>query len=130
MEANQLAVRDFSIKFGALVNTSPTSVDPSIALLRITTLASELGELADAIRTGDLEGVADALVDIEYFVKGTALAYGLDLQEFFDAVHAANMEKHAAKDPGGKITKPPGWKPADIAGILQRQIARGQKAGA
>lgn len=67
----------------------------------------------------NLPDVADGIVDQAYILAGTALEFGLreKLPLVHDAVHAANMKKEA--DPnGGKVKKPAGWQPPDVAGIL------------
>lgn len=116
MQKSQKEVRKFMRLFGQSVPASPTIPQSDIRLLRVSTLAEEIGELAQAsgvklalsanpdeprpevhvelVHDGvNLALVADALCDIQYFVDGTANAYGLDLEEFFDAVHEANMHK-------------------------------------
>lgn len=70
----------------------------------------------------DFVEAIDGLCDLLYVVYGAAVAWGIDLGPFFEAVHKANM----AKDGGGnradgKILKPEGWRPPDIEGILIRQ---------
>lgn len=103
--------------FGQDTPAAPTIPSDKIRLLRVNTLAEEVGELAmasgvslhltahpsftkpiievkiepDAIP--QIDQIADALVDCQYFVDGTANAYGLDLMPFFDEVHRANMSK-------------------------------------
>lgn len=76
--------------------------------------------------TGDPPNYAemiDALCDIKYVANGAACAMGVDLQPFEDEVHRSNMAKadggiRVRED--GKILKPDGWRPPDIAGILER----------
>lgn len=66
----------------------------------------------------------DGLCDVLVVAYGTAEAIGIDLEPFFDEVHRTNMAK--ANGPiraDGKLLKPPGWTPPDIAGVL----ARGEK---
>lgn len=72
----------------------------------------------------------DGIVDTIYVCYGTAEDIGVDLEPFFDEVHAANMRKRdperaqqASKSPLGKVIKPPGWKGPDIAGVLARVTA-------
>lgn len=69
----------------------------------------------------DLIGSIDGLVDLLYVTYGTALEMGVDLEPFWDEVHAANMRK--ANDPvreDGKMLKPIGWIGPDIAGVLAK----------
>ena len=101
--------------FGQDTPIKPGVPSSDIVMMRINTLAEELGELAMAsgvelhltahpsftkpIIAASIEGdvdmveVADALSDLQYFVDGTASAYGLDLEPFFNEVHRSNMEK-------------------------------------
>jgi predicted HAD superfamily Cof-like phosphohydrolase len=72
----------------------------------------------------DLVEVADALADIDYVVAGLRFYLGIDGEPIADAVHRSNMEK--LREPrvyreDGKLLKPAGWRPPDIAGELRRQ---------
>lgn len=71
----------------------------------------------------DIVEAADALADLTYVVEGAYLAYGVDGDEVFAAVHEANMKKlEGPVDPDtGKKLKPPGWTPPDILGVLRKQ---------
>ena len=103
--------------YGQALPGVPTIPDEKIRLMRVNSLAEEVGELAmasgvslhltahphfskpivevaiDPDAIPQIDQVADALVDAQYFVDGTANAYGLDLEPLFDEVHRANMEK-------------------------------------
>lgn len=93
-------------------------------------------ELIQSMLNGDLVGVADGLADVLYVVIGTAVAYGIDIQEVFDEVHRSNLSKTVwseeeqrwliEKDEFGKGIKPPTYSPADIKPIIDRQIANGK----
>lgn len=102
---------------------------PEVALLRLRLMASELGELADAMHEKDIVEIADGLCDLLYVTVGTALEYGLGpiLHDLFEEVHSSNMTKRhggagaAAKyGPGGG--KGEGFKPPRIAEILDDYI--------
>lgn len=70
----------------------------------------------------DLVAAVDGLCDTLYVVLGTAVAFGVDIEECFDEVHRSNMAK--ASGPvreDGKRLKPAGWQPPRIAEILDRQ---------
>ena len=98
------------------VNTVPTVPSGDVRAMRVNSLAEEVGELAMAsgmslVLTASpgmtkpvvkvmhvrdftsLEDIADALVDCQYFIDGTACAYGLDLEPLFNEVHSSNMRK-------------------------------------
>jgi predicted HAD superfamily Cof-like phosphohydrolase len=72
-----------------------------------------------------LPDIADAIADSIYVLVGTALEYGIPLDRVWNAVQAANMAEVdpvtglVRKRTDGKILKPDGWLPPDIAGILQ-----------
>lgn len=92
-----------------------------LAADRLALLQEEVDELALATRNGDLPAVADALADIVYITYGTALSLGVDLDRVLAAVHKSNMAKRvpgpARLGAHGKVAKPAGWKPPDIAAI-------------
>lgn len=94
---------------------------------RVQMMLEELIEFMDAARATDLPGMADALVDLEYFLLGTAAMMGLPHDEVFSAVHQANMQKVlcASAEESKRLNKldvkkPAGWAPPDVAGILAR----------
>jgi len=72
-----------------------------------------------------LPDLADAWADLQYVIVGSNVTFGIDGDAVFRVVHDANMMKFgpgAARDPStGKPIKPPGWRPPDIAGELERQ---------
>ena len=90
-------------------------------------------ELIASMLNDDLIGVADGLADVLYVVIGTAVAYGIDIQEVFNEVHRSNLSKtvwdedrqrwYIEKDEFGKGIKPDTYSPADIEPIIARQIA-------
>lgn len=61
----------------------------------------------------------DGLVDLVYVTLGAAVAWGIDLDPFFEEVQRANMSKASGPRRGdGKVLKPEGWKPPDIEAVL------------
>jgi predicted HAD superfamily Cof-like phosphohydrolase len=85
-------------------------------------IVSEVAELVDALAREDVIDVADALADIDYVTIGTAIQFGIPHEKVWNTVQDSNMAKFpggvAIRDVNGKIQKPPGWKPPDIAGVL------------
>jgi predicted HAD superfamily Cof-like phosphohydrolase len=71
----------------------------------------------------DLPEFADATIDLDYVVEGARLAFGINGEPLWDAVHAANMAKMGGpKDPQtGKQLKPPGWTAPPIQELLMAQ---------
>lgn len=65
------------------------------------------------------------LTDMMYVILGTFVTFGIDPEPFWDAIHAANMDKfrnglRLRED--GKVLKPDDWKPADLDAVLGRQL--------
>jgi predicted HAD superfamily Cof-like phosphohydrolase len=109
----------FHRRFGCAIGAVPGQPDEATALLRAELLAEEFNETLTAMGNEDVAGVADGLADLIYVALGTAIAYGIDLRPVWDAVHAANMAKvGGATRPDGKILKPAGWTPPDVAALL------------
>ncbi len=92
-------------------------------LFRGHLMCEELGELLLAMSEFDEAETLDAIVDLDYVVRGTAIQLQLPFDKAFDLVHAANMKKTsgAFTDRGGKKGKPKGWKPADLQPLLEKR---------
>lgn len=116
-------VRDFHTAFGQRVGTKPEFPDTNERSLRTKLMKEEYNEYNKAEDNNDLTNLAVELADIIYIACGTAVSYGIPLDEVFGAIHKANMEKlidgKVIRREDGKIKKPEGWKPADIEGILK-----------
>jgi predicted HAD superfamily Cof-like phosphohydrolase len=86
-------------------------------------MTEELQELLDAMHSEDAVAIADGLADLLYVVFGTAVAYGIPMDEVFVEVHRSNMTK---LDPdgqpivgeGGKRLKGPGYVPPNIQPLI------------
>lgn len=106
------------------VATSPMFPPVDRIELRRRLHVEEFAELHSAIDALDIAGVADGITDLIYVLIGTALEFGIPLPDVWFAVHAANMAKidpatgKVRKRDDGKILKPEGWKPPDIAAVL------------
>jgi len=93
--------------------------------LRIKLLTEEVQEYAEAARTGDLVEVLDALADIGYILAGTIINHGMQhiFDEAFDEVHRSNMAKlvdgKVLRREDGKVMKPEGWTPPQLARYLE-----------
>ncbi|GAA1969117.1 MazG nucleotide pyrophosphohydrolase domain-containing protein [Isoptericola halotolerans] len=71
----------------------------------------------------DLVATADATGDLRYVLHGLELECGIPGEEVFAAIHASNMAKLGPdgvpeRRGDGKILKPTGWRPPDVAGVL------------
>lgn len=105
----------------------PAVPSPERIALRRSLINEEVNnELFPAMMENDLVGVADALADSIYVLIGTALEYGIPLGHVWVAVQNANMAKVDPKTglvnkrADGKVLKPEGWTPPNIAGVLAR----------
>ena len=117
-------VRDFHTAFGQRVGTRPMLPDYQERELRVRLMKEEFNEYNKAEDNNDIVNLAVELADIIYISCGTAVSYGIPLDDVFNAIHAANMNKlvdgEVIRREDGKIKKPEGWRPADIAGILKK----------
>lgn len=117
-------VKDFHRAFGQRIGEKPELPDESERLLRRELLAEEFHEYLTAEMDDDLVEISDALADIIYIACGTAVSYGIPLDELFAEVHRSNMAKlvdgKVIRREDGKVQKPAGWTPPDIDGVLKK----------
>lgn len=112
-------VREFHEASNTLVNDVP-GWDENVHQLRMALHQEEYMELLVAMHDRNLVGTADGIADLIYVLCGTALAFGIPLNEVFAEVHRSNMTKgDGSKRDDGKIMKGPNFRPPDIAGILE-----------
>ena len=116
-------VGDFMEAFGQKVEMEPTWPDFDTRELRLELIQEELEELSDAVADRDMIQIADALTDLLYVIYGAGHAFGLDLDECFQEVHASNMSKLGENGrpiyrEDGKVMKGPGYFEPDLEGIL------------
>lgn len=126
MTIEQRKVREFMKKFEQFIGNKPRFPDARVQTLRVRLIREEWEEFVDAMVKKNLVEVADALGDLLYVIYGTGVAFGIDLEPIFSAIHRANMAKEGGvhrKD--GKWVKPDNWKPPDIAGLLKEQYLKG-----
>ena len=117
-------VREFHEAFGVPILSAPAFPSDARRELRTRILEEEWIEFLEAEATSNFEDVADALGDMAYIIAGTALEYGIPLDRVLDAIHRANMAKlgpdgKPIKREDGKVIKPQGWQPPDIAAALR-----------
>ena len=116
-------VGDFMEAFGQDVQLEPTWPDFNTRELRLELIAEELDELSDAVADRDMIQIADALTDLLYVIYGAGHAFGIDLDECFQEVHASNMSKLGENGrpihrEDGKVMKGPGYFEPDLESIL------------
>lgn len=118
----QEMVHEFMLACDQVIGDGPGMRDQ---LLRIRLITEEPMETARAIYGNDLLDAIDGLADSLYVILGTAIAFGIDIYPFFTEVHRSNMAKRdpvtgkVVKDAFGKVIKPEGWTPPDIAGVFR-----------
>ena len=117
-------VKDFHKAFGQRIGETPKLPDENERHLRKVLLQEEFNEYITAEAENDIVEIADALADIIYIACGTAVSYGIPLDIIFDEVHNSNMSKlvdgKVIRRSDGKIQKPEGWMPPNIANILNK----------
>lgn len=132
-------VKDFHLKFGVPTDEDvdgPYLPSRDVVEYRARFLQEELDEFISSAHEGDLEGAADALVDLVYVAYGTALLLGISpacWHELFSDVQRANMAKEratSANDPRSKrghsldVVKPAGWEGPHGYDILKKHGAK------
>lgn len=115
----------FQQKFEVPMASQPTFLDDAAFNFRFKFLEEELTEFRDSHLAGDMHGAADALVDLDYVLHGTALMMGLPWPRLWDEVQRANMTKERATHAGQSkrksaldVIKPPGWTAPDHTAAL------------
>jgi predicted HAD superfamily Cof-like phosphohydrolase len=132
MDLNQKKVYVFHDRFRLATPEEPTfETLENYPAMRL--IDEEVQELRDAIEARDMVEVIDALVDLEYFIKGTAVALGVDLEPFFAEVHRNNMTKLNADgepeyDPDHKVKKPANYVPVDLKVLFNKMYPNYGKA--
>jgi predicted HAD superfamily Cof-like phosphohydrolase len=119
MNRMQQQVREFHLKFGHVIGTTPAISRPH---LRMDLIREEARETIEAIDRGDLVEAVDGLCDLLYVTIGAAVEFGIDIEPIFDEVHRSNMAKiGGATRADGKTLKPQGWQEPDVAGEINKQ---------
>lgn len=117
-------VKEFHEKFGLDVATTPQEmVTRQLHTLRMKLHREEYLELQDAMIKHNLVEIADALADLIYVLCGTAVSYGIPLDEVFAEVQASNMSKLGEDGKpvvreDGKILKGPNFRRPELGSII------------
>jgi len=130
-------VRQFMKLAGQPILNRPGVPSASNARLGLDLIREEWEELQKAVHVVDrlqeesseedlveaLAEVADALGDLLYVVTWNGLAWGLPMPDIMQEIQQANLDKFgpgSRKLENGKVAKPPGWTPPDIARVIRR----------
>lgn len=136
LNSNAKRIREFHAAMGAPLPTSLTMRDADHLTLRhklieeeyeeVTAVYKQIiaalqkGEIGDPVAS--LTPLAHELADLLYVVYGAIESCGIDADAVFQEVHRANLQKAGGpRREDGKILKPPGWQPADVKAILEKQ---------
>ena len=95
-----------TVQWNTTRGNTPDTLDWS---LEVDMLQEELDELKLAISQNSPVGIFDALMDLEFVLRGTCGKFGLSPQDQvtgYEFVLKANETKSATKNSAGKITKP------------------------
>jgi predicted HAD superfamily Cof-like phosphohydrolase len=113
-----LKVKEFHQKFDIHIGSFPSIPEHKEVLLRLRLISEEFAELVEAIGNNTITHVAKELADLLYVTYGTAISFGIPIDDILHEVHKSNMTKTKEKDSGGKIQKGPGYVPPDLLPAL------------
>lgn len=112
----------FHSKAGAYIGMKPKVPQLEVVQLREKLIEEEYREVVDALHSENLASIAQELVDLIVVTLGTAVSYGIDLNQVWNLVQKANMAKVGGpKREDGKILKPEGWQRPDVATEIKKQ---------
>lgn len=126
-ETNFEMVKNFQQTFGANVSEIPVLPSASERELRKSLLTEEFNEYLEGEHNNDIVEISDALGDIMYILYGTAISYGIPIDEIFTEIHASNMSKLDENGKpiyreDGKVLKSSMYFKPDIKKIIERKI--------
>jgi phosphoribosyl-ATP pyrophosphohydrolase len=114
-------VLEFHYKYHHHVQKVVGFPSDDVVELRKQLIKEEAEEFDIAIDLRDMEQVADSLADLLYVIYGTAISFGIPINEIFEEVHRSNMTKSMLKDEKsvkGKTIKGPDYTPPNLKYIL------------
>ena len=116
-------VEEFHRIYSVYISEKPELPVKETRDLRISLLREEFEEYLEAEADNDLVEIADALGDMLYIIHGTAVSYGIPLDEVFNEIHRSNKSKLGVDGKpiyreDGKVLKGPNFFRPDIAGII------------
>ncbi len=111
-------VNEFHEKFGYTIGDKPALLKKSLLRFRADFITEEADEFHESVEEEDLTRMVDALGDLLYFVYGTAVALGVDMEPVFAEIHRSNMTKEVAQSKDAKGVKGPGYSPPDLSKVL------------
>ena len=97
-----------------------------IPVLNLKLIEEEYKELQYAFGNRDMVEIADACADLKWVIEGLEHTLKIPQQAVWDEVARSNLAKidsvtgKVIKREDGKVLKPDGWTPPDIASILRK----------
>lgn len=124
-------IRQFHQVMGVTLPAQPIVPDAATLALRYRLIQEEFAEvtaayqklllIVDQGQPTDITPFIHELTDLLYVTYGAIQACGVDPDQVFAEVHAANMRKQNGPiRADGKRLKPAGWQPADVKGVIER----------
>lgn len=122
---NYEMVKQFQEIFGANIGKNVELPNKEERDLRIKLLKEEFDEYMEGEENNDIVEISDALGDMMYIIYGTAISYGIPLDEVFKEIHNSNMSKldengKPIRREDGKILKGVNYFKPDIKKILEK----------
>lgn len=84
-------MKEFHTMFEVPIAKKPKLLSPKDNIRRLTLITSEVGELGDSIRQGNIIETADALGDILYVTFGMAVEMGLHMKQAYGKTKFKNL---------------------------------------
>jgi len=119
-------VKQFHETYGSYIGKNPELPDQEERKLRKSLLQEEFNEYLTGEENNDIVEIADALGDMLYVIYGTAITYGIPLDEVFEEIHNSNMSKLGADGlpiyrDDGKILKGPNYFKPNLRSIIDKK---------
>jgi predicted HAD superfamily Cof-like phosphohydrolase len=117
--------RDDVAKFMYACDQNASDYGPQ-ANLYLKLIEEEYKELQYAFGNRDMVEIADACADLKWVIEGLEHTLKIPQQAVWDEVARSNLAKidsvtgKVIKREDGKVLKPDGWTPPDIASILRK----------
>ena len=117
-------VAEFHRIYSVYISDKPQLPVKETRDLRISLLKEEFNEYLLGEYNDDIVEIADALGDMLYIIHGTAVSYGIPLDEVFSEIHRSNKSKLGEDGKpiyreDGKVLKGPNFFKPDVAGIIK-----------
>lgn len=124
ISSNAQKVSEFHIAMGMTNGVWPPTEDE--ISLRMKLIDEENEEVFQEFHQANglnKQKIAKELADLLYVTYGTALSFGIPIDEVFDAVHRSNMSKLVDGKPlkreDGKVLKGPNYQPPQLEFIFK-----------